>query len=646
MATLAPRRIPNVVFGLTLFYGGLLSAFFWTSGFNFGFLLPWLGSILVGALVAGSRSDEYKKKILSRLKYREDVALPVSDRNAFKSTERGVVSTLGPVPFSSQPLSRAESYTFSELKDHCPAELRDGDTFARLFGKILGPSARAKNPAHVALFDAIAATMLHPDNLKIPAGIDRHGGRSLLTHSLLVCSLMIQRASAHVYMPSHMVSAIDITFKLDPTDPLIPIVAMVHDLGKIRMMILDQDGKAVTLLPGHDAQAARDMSRLPEWWGEGISVEDRRILQTLLAFYGNVGKLPVQRPVSDTQFVATSDRLHALVALLSECDRLASHIEMGGTYRFDEPPRNVAAPVELQQAVEPISLFNELATFFVMRMPVNAQSPRRSVGFKRKDTAFSRDRHVVIIDEIEFVKAFSAHLEKPELSARNGKSSELTKKVLELLDEHNFLFRFDEGPDLQPRPATSCLYKIEFRGADAAPTSDPTLVLSSAFLVDVTDWPNMAKLQNYPNCLSTPTFAGFRLGRQQVKQRRSVEDAMAAEALGEEIQEVGTDIAAFLNSRKPKKALSPPKIIQKIGHALLKRDIKVAAADEKALAIVGFDEFFRSLGLVIEQSEVLPEGFAELGILQISKSIKTPDTHVIRLDKCRYEKYLVDSTFG
>ena len=638
MATLAPRRIPNVVLGLSLFWGGVLSAFFWTNGFNFKFLLPWSVAICAGVWVAHERSKDFKRQILARLKYRENARLPVADRGAFLNSDKGVFSTLGPIPFHELPLPRLQSYSFADLLLHCPPELLKDNAFVRISGKFLNQSAREKNGAHLAVFDALAMTMLHPANVKVPAGIDRHGGRSLLSHSLLVAGLMFQRAPAYVYMPTHGMAAIDINFKLDALDPLIPIVAMAHDLGKIRKMVLDDSGKATALLPGHGQQASRDIAALQEFWSAQISIEDRRIIQWILAYSGRVANTPIQRAKGEGVAVVTSDRLHALMGLLGECDRLAGAIEMGGAYQFDEPPKAVATQAQVEEAVDPVNLLNALAKYFAMNMPVNARSPMRSVGFKCKDAEFSRDRHVVIIDELEFVKSFSQHIEKPELNSRDGKSSALTKRVLELLDENNFLFRIDEGPNVAKRPATSCLYKIEFRDA-SKPEADPALVLSSSFIVDVTDWPGMIKLQNYPNCLSIPKFAGFRLGRQPAKTRRSADDSIAAESLGGEVQPVGMDLGVLLENRKSKKSAHPARVIQKIGEGLFNRTIKVAAADEKALAIVGSDDFFRDLGLAIEHYETLPESRAALGILQITRSIKNPETHVVRLDKAVYQKF-------
>lgn len=642
MASLPPRRIPNVVFGLCLFWGGVLSAFFWTKGFKFSFLLPWLGAMAVGVWAAKSRTIEYRKQILDRLKYRHSENLPITDRAAFRYTERGLISSLGPIPFPMPLLPRADAYSFADLQLHAPGEL-NGLT-ETLFGRFLGPTARDRYPAHTALFDALALVHLHPSNLKTPAGVHRHGGRSLLTHSLLVFGLMAHRASTHTYLTSFSKRKVDENFKLDEADPLIPILALAHDLGKIRKMVVGPDGKATELLPGHEAQAARDLAQIPEFWDSRITAEERYVLQGVLAFSAKASDAPVQRQTKAKEAVVTSDRLYALMGLLGSCDRMASNIEFGASYRFDVAAMPVTMEAQNEDVTEPVNLMTQLSTYFVMKMPVNARKPDRSVGFKRKDEAFSRGRHVVIIDELEFVPAFSAFIEKPELNVRDGKSSPLTKKVLALLDEHGFLFRFDEGPDVKPRPATSCLYKIEFRPEDAAPDSDPTLVLSSAFLVDVTDWPNMAKLQGYPNCLSTPSLAGFRLGRQTAKVRRSADDAIADEILSGEAKTVGTDLTELLAAKaapKPKPAAEKPgQIINKIRSALLTKAITVAAQDEKVMAVVGHDDFFRKLGIEVGHFEAVPEPVQKVGIVQITRSVQNPDTHVIRLDKSVYGNVL------
>ena len=640
MASLAPRRIPNVVFGLTLFWGGVLSAFFWTSGFNFAFVLPWAGAIMAGAWVAQAKSNEFRQAILARLRYRQDLQLPATDRNAFKNSDRGVVSSLGPIPFHLQPLARLESYQFSDLLFHAPAELLANDGLSRILGKFLGPKARAANPALASVFDALALTHLHQDNLRTPAGIDRHGDRSLLTHSLLVTALMAHRANAFVYLPRG-VNAIDPEFKLDPLDPLIPVLGMSHDIGKVRTMRYGTDGKAVSLDPGHESQCARDLALMPEFWSPEIDSETRRIIQMVLAYSGRTDDTPIQKITRDGHHVVTSDRLHALQGLLAECDRLASSIEMGAGYNFSLAAKTDVS-VQASEPIEKLDLLSVLTQYLVMEMPVNARAGKRSVGFKRKDTEFSQDRHVVIIDETEFSKAFACYLQRPDLGERENKTSPITSKVLEVLDEAGYLFRLGEDGTKAKRQATSCLYKIEFRDAGAGPESAPGLVLSSAFVIDVTDWPNMMKLQGIGNCHSVPSLAAFRLGHQPTKvNRRSAADDIASEALGGGVKAVGTDLAGLVQAKKEAKKLNPAKISSRIQIALGdpgSSGLAVAAKDDKVLAIVGQEAFFERLGVKIKVFETLPEIHTQIGIVSISLSVKSPGLHVIKLDRNVYRE--------
>lgn len=637
MATLKPGRVPAVVVGLCLFWGGVLSAFFWTRGFNFYFLAPWVGAILVGAWVAEANAAELRGSILAALKYRSEKSLSITDRNAFGCHEGGLVSSLGPVPLHCPPLPRLAQYRFDDLKGHCPPELAGEKVFEFLLGRFLSEKARTRYPAQAACFDALAMTLLEPNNLKTPAGIDRHKDRSLLMHSLLVLGLMSHRVPSHVYVPGHGRRAIDINFKLDPADPLIPLLALSHDLGKIRKIIFNPAGQPEAMGAGHVAQSAKEVSKLPELWRSDFGREDRETLMAILYFSDKASKLPVQKMAARGPAVVTSDRLQALFNLCGECDRLACAIESGVPYSFKASPRPVAEQSTTEEVVEPVNLFNALTKFFVMEMPVNARSPSRSVGFKYKDEGFGGGRELVIIDEIEFVKVFCAYLGKPELNIREGKSSPLTKMVLEALDDNGFLYRFDEGKNSPKRLASSCLYKIEFRSARNAADVAPCLVLSSAFIVDVTDWQSMAKLQNYPNCLSVPSFAGFRLGRQPAKVRRSVDDSIASETLGGQVQTVGLDITTWTQSAvKASKPLSSAKIIHRISRALKEGTIKVAAFDDMAYAVVGQDEFFRSLGLLVQEFDEPQQAHLQAGILKIKRSLKQTGCHVIQLDRKIY----------
>ena len=294
MQHLAPRRIPNVVFGLSIFWSIIFSAFFWDMDSNFSFLLPWLICILVGIWLAQSSSEAYVQNILKSLKYRSDLQLPVAAKGAFFNEMGGISSTLGPIPFPNRALAGASSCDFSELKAHAPAELAGDATLAGVLGYYLGPTGRDRHPAHVALFDAIARIFLHPSHVNCPAGIDKHGGRTLLSHSLLVCALMVHRAPSYLYRATRL-KAINPHYKLDPLDPLLPVIGLAHDIGKLRAFIFDEHGNVCGIDPGHETEGSRIMALVHEFWDERIDIEERRVLQTVLAYYHREHSIPVQK---------------------------------------------------------------------------------------------------------------------------------------------------------------------------------------------------------------------------------------------------------------------------------------------------------------------------------------------------------------
>jgi hypothetical protein len=660
--------------------------------------LPWVAAIFFGIWLGHEKSKGFIADRLKGLKFHDKNGLPTTDRNAFLNTQRGVFSTLGPLPFKVHPLPRLERYSFTDLQEHCPPELAQSGDLAKLYGRFLGPTARQKHGAHVDLFDALAMTLLHPDNLPTPAGIDRHAGRSLLMHTLLVGGLMFQRVQTHVYIPSRGFSAENIDFALDRNDPLIPILALAHDIGKIRKIVIDSSGRALSLLPKHNAQAARDVAQIAEFWSEEISPEDRYIIQTVLSYSGNTANMPIEKTSNDALSLVTSDRLHALSGLLAECDRIAGSIEMGGRYTFNEPATSVDADLISESLMKGAHLWDSLVKYFAFSMPINTLGPVRSIGYKYVSEDFSRGRHVIVIDELAFLTSFALFMKQPALSTRDGKSSALTKKTLELIDENGFLFRFAEGENVAIRPATSCLYKINNCSAAATPKKDDDANLSSAFILDVTEWRNMQHIKNMPSCLSSPSFAGFRLGRQTGKSIKKTQgnldfspELLGIDALGAEsatLNAVGATFEAKVDGKenattaavsvddlaqeglvnqaqtanlvlseittagvavekahpsdlndKLAKSERPEKVVQRIGHLLLKGEIKIAAVDGQAIAIVGYDSHFQKLGVEVMHYDTIPKEFELIGILQITRSLKTQGTHVIKLDRSIYEKF-------
>lgn len=633
MSAVASRRIPNVVFGLTFFWAGISSAFFWQTGFSFSFLAPWALSLITGVALAQSSSGIYKKQVLATLKYREKAKKPVSDRSAFLNSERGILSSLGPVPFQYPPLPSTHAYAFSDLKKHSPKELAADNGLENVLGKFLSTKGREDYAPYVAIFDAIARIYLHPLHINLPAGISRHGDRTLITHSILVCALMMHRAAEYTYRTGSL-SPIDPNFKLDRHDPLIPIIGFCHDIGKIRTLIFDTEGKATGFKPGHDLHSARLLAMLPEFWDERINSEERRVLQATLAYDHHMSAIPVQKNERARNPIVTSDRLHALLGLLSESDRLASEIEMGATYNFKvKPVLYVSNVPTIEEAKE--DLFVNFENYIAVHAPINARNGTKSIAFKYKDNEFTNDRHILIVDEVEFVDSFSKYMKKPELNVRDGKSSPITSTILTMLDENGYLFR--PIAEVGHRSAINCLFSFEF--IDQAKEPDKVAFhIKSGFMFDVTDWPRMDKLRALPNCNSKPSIGSARFGIQGLSRRASAADNITASeltgaapiAIGQSIESLIVKKSASLNAR----------LIDKIGIGFTNNKLKVTRMLDDGIAITGHDSFFNNLGLTITEYNEVPLNLKAIGIIRIKKSKINVNEHAILLSKPIYEKFL------
>jgi len=629
VATLSAKRVPGVVLGLTLFWGGLLSAFFWIEGFAFGFVLPWAGCLAAGFWIAHVESQSERKKMLRSIGYTgnelpDDSAHAMFEGRAFSSRAGGMVCSLGPFPWQQPPLPRLPHYEYENLLEHCPPELQDNEMLARTFGQFLSESYRQQYPAHTDLVDAILMTHLHPQNLKTPAGIDHHGGRSLLTHTLLVTALMAHRAPVHLYNPGEYLRAVDPTYKLPAMDPLIPIIGLCHDLGKIKHAVYDQDGKITHFLPRHDPQGARDLAQIRELWSPKISIEDRRIIQTLLGNYDRPSLLPVKRNPLDNKDYVSSDRLHALLGLMADCDRLAAALEAGWkTYDFDDQPIEVLVePVRSEEKISEETFYEQIVRFISTAMAINAPKPNKSVGFKRCDEEFTQNRHFIIVDERLFAAEFAAFIGQEAEAQREGKTAKVTPRVLEALDEKGYLHRLPEPEGAPKRAATSCLYKISFKGN--RPDGEPVFTLSPAFIIDATDWPSMSRIVHMPSCKAQPYLAGYVTGHQPRKT-----------ATGSTPKTV-EDLAKKDPSEDHKKA---NKTVVRIRNALLKGELQVAAADASEMAIIGHDQFFIDLGLDIQAHDTPPKALEQAGITRIHPSKKEPEKLVIRLRSSLYASF-------
>ena len=238
----------------------------------------------------------------------------------------------------------------------------------------------AGSDAHVAVFDKVLRTLLHiPDLLTTyeREGHGRHngvGGRTLLQHSLLVCQKCIDIAPNTRFDGIHGRERVERKLKDGQIavyyrqtaeimfgvrqrviesfagDPLVPLIGLAHDIGKVECYEWQPGEKEpYGLRPNHDLVGAHILSRIPEAWdlpsrriGNTLVEDDREILIGAIAFYHHPSEQPMDwiPGVKPGQMVPQirSDRMIGLMELLIRADRMTGAIE------------NNADPQEVQDA--------------------------------------------------------------------------------------------------------------------------------------------------------------------------------------------------------------------------------------------------------------------------------------------------------
>ena len=220
---------------------------------------------------------------------------------------------------------------------------------------------------YVDLFDEMLRVLAHPEHIQIPAspvvvGGRNHGNRSVITHSLLVSQLMLFRSKEFADMYEPDISSYKLLknpdYRFNPNDPLIPLIGLAHDLGKLESWEYDEQGNVVGVKYRHAQRSAMVLTRLDSFWHPALSYSvldivkdgesknpnenDRNYLSMIASCHHDIAALPhlsdknkdfwlgkltaKQKAVADMPAII-SDRLHALMQLLYLCDKEASWIE-------------------------------------------------------------------------------------------------------------------------------------------------------------------------------------------------------------------------------------------------------------------------------------------------------------------------------
>lgn len=663
MIRLQPRRIPNVIAGLTVFWCCILSIFLWVKGFNFPFLFILFLVVAGGFLIASHETVSIRNSILRRLGFKFGSGVTADDPKAFQTVENGVFSSLGPVPFQytlPARLNAPGAQLAQRVQEHLPAELVLAPDFTGQF------IAAIDSSPHSRLIRAILEVYCHPDHIRLPAGIARHNGALLLTHSLRVAALMLHRAESFA-SKNFWLLPIDPNYKLSKNDGLLVVIGLCHDLGKVNSFLFDSNKSIVGMHHKHHHSSSRIVSALPEFWGIDLNQDDRYIVQSCCIYSTEFDNSPVQRfnTFAPTLRVV-SDRFQLMVELLKECDILASKIENNVKYSFSTltQPVNVnqidtqsnnqstATPINTEpETCKPVlDLFDRFSEFIATCAVVNGAPGSGSAAFKHTDQTSTPPRHLLYFDESEFTLQFSKFLNRNdwEPSSKNSLISGLTMAVLPVLDAAGYLVRSSDA-DVGVRPAVNCLYKVNFVTGDPATIA---FVLKSTFVLDITDWPRQDKLRNLESCHARPVMAhcvfGNRFGR--TNQTTLTDSTVMAELNAQvcnksdlgDITKLTKKITKTTKSAKnpsqSKAAIDPVICVAKIKMELTKKALTPAIQPEpgKAFPIINADAFFESLGIKMIPCDEPGSELKDIGIVAIRESKKNPGSHVVMLDQSVY----------
>lgn len=209
-----------------------------------------------------------------------------------------------------------------------------------------------KHPKHASAFLAVFSVMYATPRLPASPVQGGHGGATLIEHSFNVVDTMLQMAPSWAYK-GHRNKKGEVTFPLlDSTktefrfhsgDPIIPLAAFAHDIGKTACYQMQSNQSVVEVRKNHDIEGAKIMRTLPEVMA--LPWSDRMAVLTACEFYHHVGSLPYSTWIDD--------RARALIELLIAAD-VATGQREGGVMvgEYEDPDLSTFRQPQHTQASE------------------------------------------------------------------------------------------------------------------------------------------------------------------------------------------------------------------------------------------------------------------------------------------------------
>ncbi|WP_321967081.1 HD domain-containing protein [Burkholderia cepacia] len=403
-------------------------------------------------------------------------------------TLRGLKCTLGPLPRPAYDNELANALPeFSKL---LPSEDLHGDFYPSWFEDY------EDYPAHTRLMDAVIRLLSrHP---KIPATHHEkgHGGRSLLQHSLLVGGVMQDLArKGYTYDGVRsednkriLLALRDKSYTFNPNDPLIAIIGVAHDVGKIESYEYTPDGKVTGSRHEHDIIGARMLARLPELWG--IPDTDRKAILMSCAHYHHPMDLPLNYNKQ-----AADDRTIALMELLIKADRVAGAKE---NRHENEAAAQIADAMEEETDLERAPEVTTQAAFSAFLAVVKGQIDTNGndrIGTYCRVKGFNEPLLLLHEQTLRRYLATNLGIEKPQTTG-DGRAK-VTLALMEALAERNALITAAEidgsdGLEFMEFSPRSALWNVNLQRTDkpaAKPANWPAVVVVQPSAIPEVDMP-------------------------------------------------------------------------------------------------------------------------------------------------------------
>jgi hypothetical protein len=427
---------------------------------------------------------------------------------------RGLTSSIGPVPTFLAPKERRTGRVripegnlakwlrlppSTEVQRHM-VDGGSANLFVTAFPTLADSIAAAKPEMiklgpYQNLARAIYQTITHNKVAELPAAAmeSGHGGATLLKHSVNVANEIFETVKDfHFEGVKSRKGTIEEApsipdYQLNPDDPLIPLVGLAHDIGKLDTIIPDPEREGQWLsLPGHDEAGGRILARIPEFWE--LPVVDRNALMLAVSFYHH----PLSAPKN------AGDRCRALMVLLMKADIEASFKENGdvtGEYLDDMPDEENEFP-------PPTKLMDAFYLIISQSGRINGRNKDYTVGYKRGSLLYLKE------DDLRKALAYRFNSSALQDLRFGDGTYALSRKVTQLLAEGDMLYSVYKGMKYS---SSRAFFKVNFYSKGKDDTEPVWRFMKSCIILRL-DTGRLPSIEKIPDTSLIPEIIGMQYG--------------------------------------------------------------------------------------------------------------------------------------